>query len=160
MHEEYQEITTKPIQKIIAPLRDAPLFNKAKHPRGALPELSVATEMAPLLGGNGQGGAGEPPGVARTGAGEASTSSPRATGGGQLANGSADAEAVGAGAAATDGRSTALGSAGVSSHVHEISGSIGGLQRPGDASCSGVQTAPGKAGLRGPGRVKQQSHVD
>jgi Organic solute transporter Ostalpha len=46
VHEEYQEITTRPIQKIIAPLRNTPLFAKAiitKSGSGA-----DATDLVPL----------------------------------------------------------------------------------------------------------------
>lgn len=156
MHEEYREITTKPIQKIIAPLRNAPMFNKAKHPRGALAEASAATEMAPLLAGTAgeaQTGTGEPSGAARAAAGEASTSSV------PCQDDAADAGP--SRAVAPPEAHSAPGDSGGQNQGHELTGSIGGLQRQGSASCSGVGAAgPGKAGLRGPGRVKQQSHVD
>lgn len=48
VHEEYREITTRPIQKIIAPIRNNPLFSKPPVMKGS----STDQEMVPLTAGS------------------------------------------------------------------------------------------------------------
>ena len=48
VHEEYREITTHPIQKIIAPLRNNPLFSKPPAMKGA----AADQELVPLTAGS------------------------------------------------------------------------------------------------------------
>ena len=45
MHEEFREITTQPIQKIMGPIRNAPLFSKAPKAKH-----SPSTELTALVG--------------------------------------------------------------------------------------------------------------
>jgi hypothetical protein len=162
VHEEYRELTTQPMQKIMAPLRNNPLFSKAKSKMVSLSQGSTgnAFELVPLTTGP-QSDA--PPrllspatqSIARLAAGEASTSNPSGV---DVAPFPMPSPA--------DRFASSLAVADSARSAHTSGGLDVPVPLPGQASGSDAE-APGtnrggqaKPGLRVPARSKLQAHVD
>lgn len=155
VHEEFREITTRPIQKIIAPIRNNPLFSKPPVIKGS----ATDQELVPLTAGSSRSDLVNAAPSARSGPGPAAgrtVSSPEpstragSTSGGPIQENCAEFSA----ASSLDHKSSVSGDLPYDQSAHP--GTVGG-----SALAALVGSKQHRSSGRGkPNITKLQSHVD